>query len=359
MSEFEGEGFASNASFSNPIDLTASATTDEFVRAVERVTALRECDLALVLPTHQAPGMDYDVAERLGEVISRVRKPVASCVIGNSELASRIQAKFMAMHIPSFPTPERAVRALAVVPTYASVRGGTLWEVARRRRPHRFSRRSGPLPPREVSSLLRSCGLREPASEVVSSARDIEGLDASLFPAACKLISEGAVHKSDLGGVEIDVPDVVAAGRAFARFRKLAAGNGIRFGGMLVQSMVHNGAEVILGGPRDPVFGPVVGLGVGGRQTELIRDFALAVAPVTSREARRMMNEGSLRRILGGYRGGPRVSTDALAEVVCDFSRIMVENPQIEQMEVNPLMATKGGLLSVDARVILKSGSGR
>ncbi len=352
--EFEGEGFASNATLGNPVDLTASVNTDQFARAVAKVMAFPEFELGLVLPTHHAPGMDYDVGERLGEVISKSGKPVVSCVIGNSELAVRIYREFMKRGIPSFPTPERAVRALAAVPRYAESKmtarsPGTTFESTRKR----FRKGVGPLSPREVSRLLRSYGIDEPESVVVRSEEDIAKLDKSIFPAACKLLSKEMLHKTERGGVAVDVHDESEAAASLERFRKLAAREKIRFDGMLVQRMVRNGVELILGGTRDQTFGPVVIFGLGGTYTELAHDFRLAVAPVSILEARRMIGEGKMGEIMGGYRGRPILGMARLARVVSDFSKIMAENPQIEQLEVNPLMATQREVLAVDARVIL------
>jgi len=354
VSAFEGQAFASNASFSNPVDLTASVTTDQFVRAVGLASGLEEYDLALVLPTHHAPGMNHDVAEKLSEVISKTGKPVVSCVIGNSELASRIHKELMAKGIPSFPTPERGARALAAVAEYAEAsRMAPRPDVLPKKRVRRFSRKRGPLPPTEVSGLLRSYGIDEPKSIVLRSTKDLGRLKRFRFPAACKLLSGGALHKTDIGGVVINVRSESEAEQILDRFKKLAAGKRIRFEGMLVQEMVHSGVELILGGTLDPTFGPVVILGLGGTYTELLHDFGLAVAPLTPQEARRMLIGERIGRVLGGYRGGPRVNVGRLCKVVSDFSRIMVENQEIEQMEVNPLIATSGCIFSVDARVIL------
>jgi acetyltransferase len=354
LSEIQDATLVSNASLGNPIDLTASATTSEFVRVVKLVTTLPEYDLVLVLPTHQAPGIDCDIAERLGEAVSKTRKLVVSCVIGNSELAERLHREFMERGIPSFPTPERAVRALAVASEYArsrrAVRGPG---VILRRTLRGFGHRKGPLAPKEVSSLLRSHGIDEPKSVVIESSRDFARLRRFRFPVACKLLSKGLLHKTDLGGVVVDVPDGAEAERVFRRFEKLTARKGLPFEGMLVQEMVPRGVELLLGGMRDPTFGPVIVLGFGGAYAEVIRDYSLAVAPVTPLEVRRMLIGEKLGLVLGGYRGGPRVNTGRLSKLVSSFSRIMVENPQIEQMEVNPLMATDRTILSVDARVLL------
>ena len=355
LSAFEGLAFASNASFSNPVDLTASVTTDQFVRAVGLVAGLDEYDMALVLPTHHAPGMGHDVAERLGEVISKTGKPVVSCVIGSSEFASRIHGELMAKGVPSFPTPERGVHALAAVPEYAEAkRMARKPEVLPKGRPRRFSRKRGQLPPGEVSNLLRSYGIYEPKSIVLKSTKDIARLKRFRFPAACKLLSGGALHKTDIGGVVVNVRNESEVEQILERFEKLAAGKRIRFEGMLVQEMVHKGVELILGGTRDPTFGPVVILGLGGTYTELLHDYGLAVAPLTPREARRMLIGERIGRVLGGYRGGPKVDVSRLCKMVSDFSRAMVDNPSIEQMEVNPLIATDRFVYAVDTRVILR-----
>jgi len=162
-SEFRGAGFISNAALGNPIDLTASATTGEFVRMSESVLHLRGYDLVLEIPTHQTPAIDYDIAARIGEVVSKSKKPVCMCVIGNTDLAARIRKEFTARGIPSFPTPERAVRALEAVAAYAERRK---WAreptVLRKKTPERFSLMKGPLHHAEVSRLLRSYGIGEP-----------------------------------------------------------------------------------------------------------------------------------------------------------------------------------------------------
>lgn len=356
-SEFKDAGFISNAALGNPIDLTASATTDEFVRVSESVLALKDYDLVLEMPTHQTPAIDYDIAARLGEVVSKSRKAVCICVIGNSDLAGRIRREFMARGIPSFPTPERAVRALGAVTRYAEKKvAARRLAVHRRRAPLRFSRAVGPLPPREVSRLLRGYGIGEPKSVIVHSSAELRGLDRFQFPVACKLMSEGLLHKTDVGGVVVNVARMAEAESVLARLKKLAERKGLRFDGMLVQEMVEDGVELILGGTRDLTFGPLVVLGVGGMYAELISDYVLALAPVTPREVRVVLAQTKLSRILEGYRGGPKANVGRLCRVVSDFSNIMVDNPRIDQMEVNPLMAKADRVLSVDARVILGSG---
>ncbi len=352
-SEFDGEDFISNAGLANPIDLTASVTTEDFVRVTESVLSFPQFDLGLLLPTHQAPAIDYDVGKRLEKVVLSSGKPVAACVIGNSDLAYRIQREFIDGGIPSFPTPERAVRSLAALASYAKPSGRSSEPTVRARVALRFSRSRGPLLPEEVSRLLKSYGIKEPRSVVVRTREDVDKVRRIGFPVVCKLLSEALSHKTDVGGVMMGVGSTADAEKVFAGFRKLARNKGIRFAGMLAQETAGRGVELILGGTRDPVFGPMVMVGLGGTYTELIRDYALALAPVTPKEAEALLAQTRAARALEGYRGGPRVGVESLSRVVSAFSRILVEQPPIQELEVNPLTVTKDGAVAVDARVLL------
>ena len=201
--------------------------------------------------------------------------------------------------------------------------------------------------------MLRSYGIGEPKSVQVHTPEDLRRLERIEFPVACKLLAQGVLHKTEVGGVVLDVSDFTSAESLFGRFRKLAKRKGLRFEGMLVQEMVEDGVELILGGTRDLTFGPVVILGLGGTFAELVREYTLAVAPVTPKQVGVMLAKTKLARVLEGYRGGPKPKIDSLSRVVSDFSKIMVDNPTIDQMELNPLIATEDRALSVDARVIL------
>ena len=357
--EFEGASFVANASLGNPIDLTASVSSDEFVKSVNYFLNLAEYDIALVLPTHHAPGIAPDIASRLSDVIVRSGKPVTCSVIGDSPLAVRLHSEFMAKRIPSFPTPEQGVGALAVMTDYGRSRvAAHAPETSTRKRTRRPSR-AGLLPQKEVSDLLRSYDILEPKSVIVTSSKDLAGLRELRFPVACKLISKDLPHKTDAGGVVLGVAEASEVKAVFERLSTLAERRHLGFEGMLVQEMVKKGVELILGGVRDQAFGAVVMVGLGGTHAELVRDFKLAVAPVTPVEARRMLIGGGIGRILRGYRGGPRASVGRLSGVVSDFSRILIENPWIEQMEVNPLIASGNSMMAVDSRVFSGSGDAR
>jgi len=354
-SEFGGTGFIVNASLGNPIDLTASVTTDELARATELVISSPQYDLGLVLPTHQAPGIGFDVAEKLSRAVARAGKPVSMAVVGQSPFAEKIHSEFMSRGIPSYPTPERAAGALAACVDYEELRRNAKAPVRVPKQTGQ-SGQGGSLPPDKASRLLASYGIGGPKSVVVRSAKDLGRLRMLRFPVACKLQARGLLHKTDVGGVEVGIRTTSEAASAFARFEKVAKSKQMKFDGMLVQEMVR-GTEVIIGGTRDPTFGPVVLVGLGGIYTELLRDFDLAVAPIDERDAKRLLSRGRLGRALEGYRGGPRVGLGRLSKAIANFSRILAENPAIEQIEVNPLMVTQKAVVSVDARVVLKGSS--
>ena len=351
-SKFGKMPFIANSSLRNPVDLTATAPTEDFVKITEAVLALPEVDLGIVLPTHQTPAIKWDVAMRLSESVARIGKPTCAAIIGNSDFAHRIQRELIANGIPSFATPERAVRALAAAVSYAELSDAVESRVARPSR-KRGLRGKGPMPAEGVSRLLRSYGIKEPKSVLVRNIRDLPEIRKLRYPVVCKLLSRDLLHKSDAGGVIAGVADLERAESALRTFSKIARRKRLVFDGMLVQETVGKTVELILGGTRDPTFGPVVVLGIGGTYTELVKDYALAVAPASPREVDRMISRLRLGAVLGGYRGGPKVDHSELLRTVSDFSRIMVENPTIEQMEVNPLMASGKSILAVDTRVIL------
>ena len=348
---FSGKGFVSNASLGNPVDLTATVRTEDFVKVVEEVAALPQYDIVLVLPTHQAPTIDPDIAARLTKVVQGARKPVCMCVVGRAELASELQRSFMRDGIPSFPTPERAVRALASLWAYSGLKNRAEWTFGTKIRPRPQRWKNGQLSHQELSDLLRSYGMREPDSVVLRSARDFDGLEVG-YPVACKLLSKALPHKTDVGGVVLDVKNAGEARRCFARFKALASRGGVKFEGMLVQEMVGKGVEVILGARRDPTFGPTVAFGPGGTYVELSREVHLAVAPLSSAGVLSMLEGTSLEKLLRGYRGGPRGSVERFCEMVAKFSRIILDNPSIQEMEVNPLIVIKDATLAVDARAL-------
>jgi len=356
-SKFRDGGFISNAALGNPIDLTASASTGEFVTVVQTILKTKSIDLALILPTHQTPAMDYDLASRLSEIVHASGKPVCMCVMGRSNLAAKIHSDFMKKGIPDFPTPERAVRALAALSEYylGKRAAHSPFPLEGVDKPTVVARLTSRHARENINSLLRECGILEPASQIIKSIHGARNFHRIRFPLACKLLSKDLTHKSDIGGVLLDVQGLDDLASAFARLRAIARSEGIRFEGMLVQEMVHGGMEAILGGVRDPTFGPVVIFGLGGIFTELSKEFVPTIAPISPIEAKKLIGRTKLSAGLEGYRGREKVNVNLLSRTVSKFSRLMVDYPAITEIEVNPLVLKGDKFLALDSRFALST----
>jgi acetyltransferase len=176
------------------------------------------------------------------------------------------------------------------------------------------------------------------------------------FPVVVKLHSETLTHKSDVGGVLLDLPDEPAVRAAFDRVRRsvaATAGEG-HFQGVAVQPMVRRqGYELILGSSVDPQFGPVLLFGSGGQLVEVFKDRSLALPPLNSTLARRMMEQTKVWTALQGVRGRAPVDVPGLQRLLVRFAELVIEQPWIKEIDVNPLLASPEGALALDARVVL------
>ncbi|MEZ0394355.1 MAG: acetate--CoA ligase family protein [Desulfurococcaceae archaeon] len=175
------------------------------------------------------------------------------------------------------------------------------------------------------------------------------------FPVVVKVISPDISHKSDVGGVVLNLrseEDVRKAVEGMLRNVPQRA-KGARIVGVLVQKMAKPGLEVIVGSMRDPVFGPVLMFGLGGIFVEVLRDVSFRVAPVTMEDAIEMLGEIKSSKILDGYRGMPAIDKRAIAKIIVALSKLMEENDEIASVDLNPIEAYPDGAVVVDARVIL------
>jgi len=353
---FRNASFMQIVSLNNPLDLTATATTSEFIGVAKMVVASGDYDMMVIFPTHQPPTIDYSIVERTVEVAKSERKPIVVCTMGTSDLANMLHKEYLGRGVPSFRDPQRAVGALAALAEYHDLRRhvANRSTVSATDRAPGLQKRKGLLMEPDASALLSSYGIPSAKSVVLTSTRGISKLKGRLaFPVACKLMSKDLVHKTDLGGVILNVKSEGQVESAFRSLAKLARDSHLELDGVLVQEMVRGGIELILGGLRDGTFGPSVLLGLGGVYTEVIKDYAVAVAPVSPSEALGMISSLKTSPLLHGHRGGVHVDLQNLAEVISRFSRIQVENPSIRELEVNPLIATEIGVSAVDTRILL------
>ncbi|RLG44854.1 MAG: acetyl-CoA synthetase [Thermoproteota archaeon] len=209
----------------------------------------------------------------------------------------------------------------------------------------------------EAKAIVKSYGI--PVTEV-RVARDVdEAIEAAKeigFPVVLKIVSPDIVHKSDVGGVVIDIKDPEGVKEAYERIianvkeRRPDA----KIVGVLVQEYAPPGLEVIIGLIRDPQFGPTVMFGLGGVFVEIFNDVSFRVAPLTERDAEEMINEIRARPLLYGYRGSEPVDVDAIKKALIRAGEMGLEIEEISEMDLNPTMAYPDGIKVVDARIILR-----
>jgi acyl-CoA synthetase (NDP forming) len=198
-------------------------------------------------------------------------------------------------------------------------------------------------------ALLGHYGIAFPEEGLATSAEEASSVAARIgYPVVAKTASAAVLHKTDAGGVVLGIGDDAALRQAC---RALAT----RFGAapVLVQRQVDGGLELLVGGRRDPVFGPTVLFGLGGVLTEILRDVSLRLAPLDAAEARAMLREGRRAALLGGVRGRPACDEAALVAAVVGVGDLLVEHPEIGELDVNPLIARGVQVIAVDALVIV------
>jgi acetyl-CoA synthetase (ADP-forming) len=176
------------------------------------------------------------------------------------------------------------------------------------------------------------------------------------FPVALKIVSPDVIHKSDSGGVKLSLNNVTEVKKAYDEILKKVKKQypDAVIHGVSVQKMIQPGTEVIVGTSKDPQFGPVIMFGLGGIFVELLKDVSFRVIPVEQRDAQEMIKEIKGYPLLQGYRGKEPANISVLVEIILKISKLIEENPQIKELELNPIFAYRNKAVAVDARIILE-----
>ena len=360
--------FPAEASIRNPLDMIASATPNGYRAALEAL--LRDPGTDAVVPIFVPPlGIrQEDVVAAIVEAARAVPgKPLLGVLMGREGLPAG-RAQLLEAGIPAYVFPESAARALAVLnrqrewmtqPMPAPVRldvdtatATAIISAARRERRDRLSTL-------EALSLLVAYGIPVAAARMASDAdAAVAAASAVGFPVAMKVVSAEVLHKSDVGGVELDIRDEVEVRRAYERLvaRVEERAPSARISGVLVQHMARfdGGRETIAGIARDPNFGPLIMFGLGGVYVEALRDVVFRIAPIDERQAGCMIDLLRGAAALGAFRGHAAVDRVALTGVLQRLSQLALDFPELAELDINPLLAHAGGVLAVDARVQLR-----
>ncbi len=336
---------------SNPIDLTGSATNEAMIEAYRTLAFSDRFDMHLIIPTHQPPTLDERVIHEVAKVMREAGKPLVGCELGESEWSKLFRRMMDEAGIPSYPTPERAVRALYGLTLYRRKKF-LEFELAREDRLKWLP--EGEMEMETASRVLREYGIKMPEGGLARTPEEASRMAEGIgFPVVLKAKVAGVSHKTEVGGVVLGLRNGQEVERAFREVSERVSAAGLDFRGGYVQRMV-SGIEVILGSIRDEQFGPIVTVGVGGIYTELLKDISVRAAPVSKEEALEMLEELRLKRLLEGFRGMEGVNKHLLAGLIERFSRILPENPSIVQMEINPLICRGREFYAVDVRGLIQ-----
>lgn len=210
----------------------------------------------------------------------------------------------------------------------------------------------------EAKRLCSEWGIPVPTFDVSMVKEECADIaDRMGYPVVLKVVSPDILHKTEVGGVLTDLKNRTDVEQGFDAILKnvKSARAESRIEGILVQKMMPNSLEVIVGGLRDAQFGPTVMFGLGGIFTEIFKDVAFGLAPISHSEAMEMLDKIKARRLLEGYRGSPPIDRGALADILVNTSNMMVQVPEIGELDLNPILAYEKEACAVDSRIILSS----
>ncbi len=351
----------------NPIDVIGDATPERYQQALDIIGRAPEVDGIVVLMTVQAMTDPLKTAAAIAEAHANPSwvKPLTCSFIGLQ--GTEVGAFLDARGVPELNTPEQAVSAMSALvrrgrwldrPEPGAYDAGRLPapDLDRARELFDAARADGQvnLDLARARDVLACAGIRYNGSGTAADEDEAVRLaDAMGYPVVLKVISPDVVHKTEVGGVVLDLIDGGAIREACAEMRRTVEEHlpGARITGFTVEQQV-SGTEVIVGMSRDPDFGPLLMVGMGGIFVEIYKDVAFRLVPLDVREADAMINDITAQALLDGARGKPRLDRAELREVLLRVSRLVEAIPEMAELDLNPLVITRDGLVAIDARVI-------
>lgn len=355
-------------SIKNPVDVIGDARSDRYRAALDAVTADETVDQVLVIVTPQTMTDVVEIAHVIGESKEFCNKPVAACLMGLEDVSAGVEILQKKYRVPTFAFPENAMRALAAKSRFgewvrSKIRGYRQFEADKAAVDKLFQEEFAAGRPQliEIRALeaLKAYGFPTVPYKLAPTADEaVAASDEIGYPVVMKIVGPKILHKTDVGGVQLDLRDGPAVRTAYETMIKTVRsrlGNDVEIWGVLIQKMMDRGKEVILGVTRDKRFGPVLMVGLGGIYTEILKDVSFRLAPLRENEAEEMIREIRTIKLLQGARGEPPSDLGAVAECLLRLSEFVTDHPNIHELDINPLLvyARGKGAVVADARIIL------
>jgi acetyl coenzyme A synthetase (ADP forming)-like protein len=353
------------AALSNPIDMIASATPEQYEQVIGVLAQSGEVDALVAIFTPPLVTRAEDVAASIRQAAARLARKMPIVTVFMSARGTPAELASPSLRIPSYAFPEDAARVLA----HAATRARWLAEpvgvepelsgIDRQRSSSivadALEADSGWMPPEAARDLLESFGLPLVATEIVKTPKQAAAAAQRLGDRiALKAIARGLIHKSDFGAVELDLDGkhVTSAATAMGERMRVA---GFEIEGFLVQRMIPPGVEMLVGVVHDRLFGPVVAVAAGGTQVELLKDVSVRITPLTDVDARAMIRSLATFPLLDGYRGAARADVGALESILLRVSALVEAHPEVAELDLNPVVVGPDGAAVVDFRIRLES----
>jgi acetyltransferase len=349
------------ASVNNPVDILAGPGPGTYALCLDALLSDPTVDAVVAITAPQDWFAPVSLAEVIGEFTGR-GKPVLAAIMGLASV-SDATAVLHRRRIPNFAFPERVGSTLAAM----WKRRQWLATINEQDQPAPLDRcdpdaaravlESAPagawLAPAQAEDLLKAYGIHTPGAGLAPDLDHALRLAGQIgYPVALKLAAADVVHKSEVGGVMLNITDPAALRAAFESMLARAAEHipTAAIQGVYVQKMIPSGVDLIVGIVRDAQFGPLVMVGVGGVMVELRRDVTFELVPITPRQADAMLDRTGAGKLLAGFRGAPPADRAAVIDVITRLAQLAHDHPQIAEIEINPLIVLEDGAWAVDAR---------
>lgn len=354
----------------NPIDILGDADEDRYQKVIEICLADKNIDGLLILCVPQVMTSPRILAERMIDLVKKSTKPIITSFLGEESVyyARQILNK---NNVPTYPTPEEAVEAYMYLYHYARnlallyqtpeeldiETSSSRKEIANDILKNAIKEKRDLLYENESKTLLELYNIKTTTPKIAETeTKAVQIADKIGYPVVMKIYSPDITHKSDVGGVALDLNSKDDVKKAYSNMMKQVKQKvpKAKIKGVTIQKMIKNkGYELILGSKKDSIFGSAILFGMGGIYTELFKDRSIGFPPLNQVLAHRIIEKTKAYNLLKGFRGLPPVNMQKVEEAMINFSQLIIDNPEIQELDINPLIASGDELTAVDARIIL------
>ncbi len=354
-----------SAQVSNPVDMLGSVSPEDYIWSLSNLDADQGVDVLLPILVPQSLVDTEGVANSWIEIGRKTQKTLLTCLMGERSTLEAEQSLNMA-GVPVYAFPDEAGRVLKGMMQYKQLltkpefKPVAVDNVEKNKMEAALALVDGTQAVGEYETriMLEAYGIASVPGDLAGGVEEaVEIAEKAGYPVVLKIVSEDILHKSDSGGIALNINNSDALRVEYSKLMERIAKNepNARIRGVMVEQMAPKGVEVIVGMRRDPTFGPMMMFGLGGTMVELLKDISFKVAPLTSEDIDEMIEDTLAGKLLKGYRGSPKADIEAVKQVIASLSQLSMDTPAISEIEINPLIVYPEGqgAISLDSRAIL------